>query len=197
MHELLALFTETEIFIFVFMEIISKLDLSSRIMALKSTWKDKVIFIILFGAFSILGTLLGFQIEDGAITNVRDLGPLVAGLVGGPLMGGLAGLIGGIHRFFLGGLTAVPCGLSTILAGLIGGGIYLLNKKKLIGVFYAILLAIAVEVVHGLLTLLIARPLEEAWVVVRHAIPPMMIANGLGVAVSVIVMDRIKPKITE
>ena len=194
MHEILALFAQTEVFIFVFMEILSKLDLSSRILALTATWKDKIIFISLMGWFSIFGTLFGFQIENGAITNIRDLGPLVAGLCGGPFIGFVAGAIGGFHRFMLGGITAIPCGLSTMIAGLIGGGVYLLNKKKLVGVLWAILLAVAVEVVHGALTLLLARPFDEALVVVKHAIPPMMLANGLGIAVSIIVLDRLKPR---
>lgn len=197
MREVLSLFLETEVFIFVFMEILSKLDLTSRILALTAGWRDKIVFIVLMGGFSIFGTLAGFEIEDGAITNIRDLGPLMAGLVGGPFIGFVAGAIGGFHRFAMGGLTAIPCGLSTVLAGLIGGGVYLLNKKRLVGVLWAILLAVAVEVVHAGLTLLLARPFDEAVIVVKHAIPPMMIAVGLGIAVSVIVLDRIKPEKAE
>jgi sigma-B regulation protein RsbU (phosphoserine phosphatase) len=33
----------------------------------------------------------------------------------------LAGLIGGIHRYFLGGFTAIPCALATVIAGLAEG----------------------------------------------------------------------------
>jgi len=194
MEEILALFAHTEIFIFVFMEILAKIDVSKRILDMVATWKDKLLFVALLGGFSIFGTLVGIPLNSGAIANIRDLAPTVAGLMGGPVIGVLVGLVGGIHRFFMGGITAVPCALSTVLAGLIGGVIYLWNRKKLIGIWHAVLVMVGVEVIHGLLTLAIARPLDEAWTVVEVAIPAMMIANGLGIAISIIVLDRIKPK---
>jgi phosphoserine phosphatase RsbU/P len=57
----------------------------------------------------------------GAIINVRDLGPMVGGLVGGPVVGVGAGLIGALYRASLGGFSVVPCVLATVLAGLLGG----------------------------------------------------------------------------
>jgi phosphoserine phosphatase RsbU/P len=195
MHEILELFARTEVFIFVFMEIMTKVSISYRIMHRVATWKDKTIFIALFGVFSIFGTLVGIpSSEGGGVANIRDLAPLFAGLAGGPVLGLGAGIIGGVHRFFYGGITAIPCGLSTILAGCIGGLIYMANKKRLIGVGYAILLAFAIEVMHAGLALLIARPFDQALQIVKEAIPPMMIANCLGIAVSVVVFDRLKPK---
>jgi len=56
----------------------------------------------IFGSLVVYGTLRGIELS-GAIANVRDLAPLVAGLLGGPITGTLVGLIGGIHRYILGG----------------------------------------------------------------------------------------------
>ncbi len=84
-------------------------------------FKNQAILILIFGAFSIFGTYSGIKLPSGAIANIRDLGPMIAGLIGGPVVGLGAGLIGGTHRYFLGGLTCVPCSLATVIAGLAGG----------------------------------------------------------------------------
>jgi sigma-B regulation protein RsbU (phosphoserine phosphatase) len=68
---------------------------------------------------------------------------MIAGLVAGPFVGLAVGLIGGIHRFFLGGPTCIPCSLATILAGLFAGLIYRLNKGKLLGIIPAMVFACA------------------------------------------------------
>jgi sigma-B regulation protein RsbU (phosphoserine phosphatase) len=185
--EYLTLFATTEVFIFVFMEIVSKLDPIQRVIFKKPELSDYIIFILVFGGFSIFGTLIGI--------------PIIAGLVAGPAVGMAVGLIGGIHRFSLGGLTCLPCSLATVLAGLIAGCIYLLNNKKLLGIVPAILFAASVELLHGALTLALAQPYSAALEVVLTAIPDMMIANSLGVGIGVIVIhhtkEAIKPVIQE
>ena len=189
-HEILGLFAATEDFIYVFMEIFTQIKSVQRVISQKANWYDTLFFILLFGGFSIFGTYTGIVLPSGAISSIRDLGPLVAGLVAGPWVGLGAGLIGGIHRYFLGGFTCVPCGIATVLAGLIGGIVYLIAKKKLISIFHAMLLAVFVELIHGIVTILIARPFDEALKVVLTAMPAMMIANTMGIAISVIVLER-------
>jgi LytS/YehU family sensor histidine kinase len=190
MKGILALFAETEIFIYVFMEIVSRVETIQRVMLKKANWLDKLIFVLVFGGFSIFGTYVGIPLASGAIVNIRDFAPIVAGLTAGPVMGLAVGLVGGIHRLFLGGFTCVPCGLATILAGVIGGAVHYFKKGKLVGVFSGVLIAILVEVVHGVLTLLIARPLADAIEVTKIAIPAMMVANGLGVVVAIIILEH-------
>jgi|GEM_PF-6290240 len=60
----------------------------------KGTWKQVLIIAILFGLLSIYGTYSGLEIL-GAKINIRDLGPMIAGLIAGPYAGIGAGLIGG------------------------------------------------------------------------------------------------------
>ena len=192
MQKFLGLFAQTEIFIFVFMEIVTRIKPIQRVIVKKAGWRDKTVFILIFGAFSIFGTYVGIPLASGAIVNIRDFAPIIAGLTSGPIIGLAVGMIGGIHRFFLGGFTCIPCGLSTILAGVIGGAIYYFNKGKLIGIIPSVLLAVFVELLHGGLTLLIARPFAEALEVVKIAIPAMMIANALGVAIAIIIVEHTK-----
>jgi phosphoserine phosphatase RsbU/P len=189
-HEILGLFATTEVFVYVFLAVVARIESIRRVIAQEARWYDTMLFVVLFGGFSIFGTYTGIVLPSGAISSIRDLGPLVAGLVAGPMVGLGAGLIGGVHRYLLGGFTCFPCGLATVLAGLIGGLVFIWNQKKLIGVFNAMLLAIFVELVHGAVTLVAVQPFDEAWEAVSRAIPAMAIANTMGIAISIIALEH-------
>lgn len=188
----LGLFASTEIFIFVFIEIVTKTDAIQRVIFKNARTRDYIGFALLFGMFSIFGTYIGTSGSYGAISNIRDLAPMVAGLVAGPYAGLAVGLIGGIHRLWLGGLTAVPCSLATIFAGLFAGLIFRFNKGKLPGIIPAMLFAVAVELMHGGLALLLIHPYSVALDVVLTSIPKMMIANSLGMGVTIIIIHSTK-----
>jgi phosphoserine phosphatase RsbU/P len=188
----LGLFASTEIFIFVFIEIVTKTDAIQRVIFKNARTRDYIGFALLFGIFSIFGTYIGTSGSYGAISNIRDLAPMVAGLVAGPYAGLAVGLIGGIHRLWLGGLTAVPCSLATIFAGLFAGLIFRFNKGKLLGIIPAMLFAVAVELMHGGLALLLIHPYSVALDVVLTSIPKMMIANSLGMGVTIIIIHSTK-----
>lgn len=187
---LLTLFAQTEIFIFVFVEIVVNIPLVQRVILKRDSRWDKLIFILLFGGFSIMGTTLGIPLKDGIIANIRDFAPMLAGLIAGPTVGLGAGLIGGIERFFVGGITAVPCGIATILAGLIFGLIHRLNKGKLIGIIPAMGLGLLMELFHGIIAQLIIQPWGYIWETLLVAIPAMMIANSLGMGIGIILTSR-------
>ena len=101
--------------------------------------RQQVIAVIFFGAFGIIGTYTGVTLNtdslqlnpryseltvDEAIANFRVIGVVIAGLLGGYKIGIGAGLIAGIHRFTLGGFTAISCGFATIIAGFLSGLLY-------------------------------------------------------------------------
>ena len=71
----------------------------------KTKFKDlkhsyqQIIIGIVFGGLAVMGTEFGVPVE-GATANVRDAAPLCAGLIFGGPAGIIAGLIGGIERFF-------------------------------------------------------------------------------------------------
>lgn len=187
----LELFARTEVFIFVFMEIITKVATIQRVIFRVARLKDYAGFIVLFGFFSIFGTYIGIPESSGAISNIRDLAPMVAGLVAGPVVGLVVGLIGGIHRFFLGGVTCVPCALATILAGLLAGLVYRLNKK-LLGIIPAMLFALAIEALHAAIALMLVSPFTEALDIVAATVPQMAVAVSLGMGISIIIINSTK-----
>jgi len=143
-------------------------------------------YYILFSSFCILGTYFGLSIEN-AIANTRAIGAVMGGLIGGPLVGFAVGLTGGLHRYSLGGFTDLACAISTTVEGLLGGllHLYYLRKGKIGNIFnpqVALLVTLFAEMMQMCLLLLIAKPFDQALVLVQTIALPMMVANALGAA---------------
>jgi sigma-B regulation protein RsbU (phosphoserine phosphatase) len=161
------------------------------------TLKNKLITILCFGLLSIFGTYGGVVMPTGAIANLRDLGPLIAGLFGGPWIGLGAGLIGGIHRFSMGNFVALPCSIASVVAGLLGGTIFLLRKGQHPKIWQVAIIAPCMELVHSGLTLVMATPFEKVWETVRSLTIPMMAANAIGSSIfAYIIINLVKEKKT-
>jgi sigma-B regulation protein RsbU (phosphoserine phosphatase) len=185
-----GLFAGTEVFIFVFMEILTKIETIQRVIFQKARFQDYIVFVLLFGLFSIFGTYIGIPGNYGDISNIRDLGPMIAGLVAGPYAGLAVGLIGGIHRLSLGGVSYIACSLATVLAGLLAGMVFLLNKGKLLGILPSMVFAAGIELLHAGLALAIVHPFSEAVAIVLADFPGMIVANSLGMGISVIILHN-------
>jgi phosphoserine phosphatase RsbU/P len=151
----------------------------------------QIILVLLFGALSVYGTISGIDFM-GSVVNVRDLGPMLAGLLAGPWVGVGAGLIGAAYRFSMGGITVYSCSVTAIFAGLFGGLIWLYYKRKFAGWKIAVLFAILMEVFHMVLTLLIARPFDAALAIVENVYLPMIIANAVGMYLFCIMLENVR-----
>jgi len=177
--------------------ILTKVPFYQDVIDKKLTWQDRFMLILVFGLLSIYGTMSGFNFM-GAIANTRDLGPALAGLFAGPLVGVGAGLIGAVHRYSLGGITCVSCSLATIMAGLVGGLVYQWYKGRFVGVLGAMAVAALNQVIHSALTLLIARPFDQAYLIVRDFTGPMILANSAGMGLyAFIIMNLIRERTLE
>ncbi len=160
-------------------------------------WRQLLILYCVFTVFSILGTYFGLPIKD-AIANTRAIGAVLAGIIGGPVLGGAVGLTAGIHRYLLGGFTASSCGLSTTVEGLIGGlvHIYLVRKYRselLLSPLVAFLTTFVAEIMQMIIIILMAKPFSEALALVRIIALPMILANSTGAAIFVsIIRDQRK-----
>jgi len=166
-------------------------------------YKSRIVIILLFGALSIYGTFGGIMLDTGAIAHIRhlgptgaiaelrDLGPMIAGLVGGPAIGLGAGLIGGIHRYFLGGFLAVPCAIATALAGLTGGLIYSLRKGNFPRIWQVVLLTVGIELMDIGLSLLIAKPFNDVVTVAKELTVPIVVANGIGAGIFAFIISNL------
>lgn len=175
--------------------LLSKTPLFAPLMQVTVRLPDKLVCYVVFSAFCIMGTYLGFQVQ-GAIANTRAVGAVLGGILGGPLVGVAVGLTGGLHRYSLGGFTDSACAVSTTVEGLIGGllHLYLLKRHRadrLLHPMSALITTFVAELMQMLIILLMAKPFDQAERLVAHIALPMVVANSLGAALFMrLILDR-------
>ncbi len=168
----------------------------------------EVIIGVIFGGIAILGTECGVTIGTatyGAVVNARDAAPLIAGLfLGGPA-GIIAGLIGGIERWFAvywlanGSFTRIACSVATCCSGFFAAFVrHFVFDKKRPGFIISFVFAAIVEVFHLLLVYLsnMSDPVNDLRIL-RVASVPMILANSFAVmfaSMCVYVVNRIHQK---
>ncbi|WP_019415202.1 sensor histidine kinase [Paenisporosarcina sp. TG20] len=168
--------------------------------------KQQYAAIFFFGFFGIVGTYTGVSLDinaqefnrwaaatglssDEAIANTRVIGVVIAGLLGGYKVGIGAGLIAGIHRFTLGGFTALACGLAAIVAGILSGAFHRKDSRNKIS--NAFFIGAAAETIQMLIILLMAKPYEKALTLIEVIGIPMIIANGVGCALFLLIIKSV------
>jgi phosphoserine phosphatase RsbU/P len=170
--------------------LLTRIPVFGDVLNRRFTGENRFFLALVFGIASIYGTMAGIEIFGG-MANFRDLGPAVAGLLAGPLVGTVAGLIGGMYRYPLGGITALPCALAPILAGFAGGLLFLFKRGGEIRVWEAALLMVVMELFHVGIALAISGTGKEVLSIIRAATLPMIVANGVGIAVFVFMIDNL------
>lgn len=174
---------------------LSKTPIFLPLLNISSRLSHKFSCYVLFSLFCIMGTYFGLHIND-AIANTRAIGAVMGGLFGGPIVGFVVGLTGGLHRYSLGGFTDVACAISTTAEGLIGGllHLYLVKKDKTELLFNPIIVlavTFVAEASQMLIIIAVAQPFEQAFALVSNIAAPMIIANCVGAALFVsILQDR-------
>ena len=155
-------------------------------------WQKQLIIGVVFGFLAVISTYLGMETE-GAVINVRDAAPLSAGLIFGCPAGIIAGIIGGVERFFvslfgLGQSTQLACSLATLCAGFFAA----LMKKfifdsKIPSVFYGLLVGMTTEVFHMLLIYFTnLSNVFDAFEYIQNCTLSMTLCNGLTVMLSIL-----------
>ncbi|VBB07317.1 signal transduction histidine kinase 5tm receptor lyts transmembrane region [Lucifera butyrica] len=156
----------------------------------KRTYKNQMLLLVTFGLFSL------YAAAAGGVSNVRVLGPMLAGLLGGPVAGVGAGLFGGIYRFFdirYAGAAEMANSalLATLLAGLAGGLVNRWKKGQLLGVWGTAGFAVAFEVFHMALTVAMGEQSEIVVATVKRVGIPMIISHAAGGAIFVFLTQNI------
>lgn len=154
--------------------------------------RDKLILSLVFSTMAILGTYVGVD-YNGAIANTRNIGVVVGGVLGGPVVGITAGIIAGIHRVLIdiNGITALPCGLATILGGILSGMLYKnigINNRKI----YGFVAGVIVENISMAFILIMSKPFHVAQDIVMNIYVPMVLANALGVSIVIAITESIQ-----
>ena len=172
-----------------------KIDRANIIIKSKAkTKKDIVALSFFFSLLSISGTYIGLNF-NGAILNTRNVGVIAGGILGGPYVSIITGLVAGIHRAFvnLGRETAIPCAIATITGGFLTACVHRFIKSK-DRIFFGFLLACIVENISMGLILLIHKDKVLAQNIVASFYVHMVFMNSIGASVLILIVEDIIQK---
>ena len=162
---------------------------------LTAAWKISIGLI--YGVFCILSTHFGVNYGN-MILNVRDLGPMSAGLLFDPVSGIIAGLIGGAERYIagtywqIGAFSTVACSISTCFAGFFAAAMHIIIfKRKDPSPEHAFFMGAVIEVFHMYAVFATHRDeMSQAFLTVRYCAIPMILFSGIGLFLTVILLER-------
>ena len=88
--------------------------------------------------------------------------------------------------------------MATVFAGVLGGAVYILNRRRFLGVGGSVIFSAFVEAFHMLLVLLISDPYLEAVMVVEEVGLPIIVSNSIGMFIfAFMISNLIKERETE
>ncbi|MCR6849925.1 two-component system sensor histidine kinase LytS [Bacillus sp. IBL03825] len=174
--------------------LLSHIKTFRRLLHRQDGYADKLKLICIFSVFTIVSNYTGIEIagntimnenwlqgvsSSSTIANTRIMGVGISGLLGGPIVGIGVGSIAGIHRYMLGGTTALSCAISSILAGVITGYIGYIFKKynRATTPKFSAVLSVFIVSLEMIMILLIV---EDGISIVKTIAIPMILVNSFG-----------------
>lgn len=152
---------------------------------------ERIVITLIFCSFAIFGTYTGIEVE-GSLVNVRIIAVMSGGILFGPWIGIITGIVSGVHRYLIdiGGVTSVPCLITSIIAGIASGFINLKVKKSQRWI-YGIAAGMSCEVLTMLLILAMADPFTLGLDIVSKIGFPM-IASEVNVGLIVLLVMSVE-----
>ena len=154
--------------------------------------KEQIVCLVIFTVLGLVASKWCVNI-NGTPANVRCLVVMISGLFGGPFVGIPVGIISGAYRFTLGGVTALPCSISTVLSGIVGSLIFMWNDRK----FPRTITAIALMFLFTgfeMLMIVILSPADISFPYIRNIYPIMLFASVIGIILFSIVVKEERDK---
>nr|WP_259547634.1 LytS/YhcK type 5TM receptor domain-containing protein [Heyndrickxia oleronia] len=160
--------------------------------------KGSFVMIMLFGLFGVIGNYTAIVVNpdahvisnlwnpelqmDNAIADTRNIGIIIGGLVGGPIVGLGSALIAGGHRLFMGGFISN----ASFIASLVGGGLAGLFGRKLRGIglirpLPMFLIGLLILTIQILLIPLITSQHMTAFHLISYTGIPIIVINSIGI----------------
>lgn len=155
-----------------------------------SNRRDKALLSLFFGTFSALGIWVGFPLL-GSLVSCKIVGVVAGGLLGGPIVGLGAGIIGAIPRYFLGGFTTAASIVANLAIGCFAGLVNLRFGLKRIDLRIALATALASELILKVLILTMSKPFAAAWALEKTIALPTTIANSFGLVLFVYIVREV------
>ena len=155
----------------------------------KFTRKNQMTCLIIFTMIGLFASYVHMNINDTP-ANIRCLVVMISGLFGGPVVGIPVGIISGAYRFTLGGITALPCSISTVISGIIGSLFFLWNDKKFPNFTEGIFLMFLFTGFEMLMIILLT-PQDISFPFVKDIYPIMLFASVVGMLLfSIIIWEE-------
>ena len=163
-----------------------------RSLAMIPSMEEKIKLAIIFGILSMITNASGIEVFNGALLSSRVTGPVIGGLIAGPFVGIVSGIIGGIHRYTLGGFTAIPDLFSTVAGGIVGGLFYKYYGEPQVSFVKACFAGIAAGLVEIIFIAVLAKPSILAFTLIGFISPANCIVNALGIGIFVSILRNVQ-----
>lgn len=204
MLDLTILMAERVGFVIILAFLLVNLPAFRRLLFAK-TLGARIQLVIIFSLFAILANMIGIEIDpannlhdqvilthvshDYSVANARILAVTVAGIIGGPGVGGSVGLIAGLHRVMQAGFAAeawfyVP---SSALIGLLSGYLYKDKNSSFTAMTPArgFIVGMSMETIQMIFVFLFS---PTGWKLVSYIALPMIIISCLGTSIFISVI---------
>lgn len=200
MFALMILLLERVGLIIILAYVLMNISYFKKLMTHRDTWKSRMQLCIVFVVFAVMSNLTGIVIDhsqiisgslyfkldpDVSLANTRVLTIGVAGLIGGPLLGGMVGLASGLFRLYMGGAHAEIYLFSSIVIGMISGYVsrFTMTYRRYPSVVISALIGALMEIIQMLSILIFSDNKSEALSLVLLIALPMIVINSLGTAI--------------
>lgn len=156
------------------------------------TRKNQLVCLIVFLLVGLFASYCRVTV-NGTPANIRCLIVMIGGLFGGPVVGIPVGIIAGAYRYTLGGVTALPCSISTVICGIIGSLIFIWNDKKFPSILESTIL-IVLFVGFEMLLIVFLTPEDISFPFIRNIYPLMLFGSIIGMVLFTVVINEEKQK---
>ena len=179
--------------VFLFAYLFSKSRFYVPVLEHRASVVLQVFLAIVFGLLSVYGMSSGITFYTANV-NIRDFGPLAAGLACGPYVGLGAGIIGFLYRLSVGGTNVYAVAIGPLTAGIVGGLVYYYSNRELISTKYAVVITAVVEsfvsAVAIVVRILDGDSVEKVITVIVNVALPMTVMTSIAVGVFCIILHN-------
>lgn len=162
------------------------------------SWKMAFVHSAVFGVFGIAGTMTGVVFDHGEIitdfvwkvsldqlaVSSSLVAVVIAGLLGGPVVGLGAGMIAGVHLLFVGGIGAIANAIVNPVTGLLAGWTArFFSDERVIPPWKALFIGIFPPVLQMQMLLIIHAQSDEMVYVVDSIGLPLVLSNSVAIAI--------------
>lgn len=172
----------------------------------RNKFSTQIKFVFIFGVFAFISNYTGVEINQdqvivnqfvttlsthSALANTRVLTIGVSGLIGGPFVGTVVGILSAVFRYFQGGADVHIYLISSLLIGVISGyfGKQFIQQNTYPKAFEGMQLGLIMEAVQMICIILFSGSLTASWALIQFIALPMMLTNSLGTGIFLSIIE--------